>query len=213
MPNIIYVLTNPALEGLGLIKIGKTTNLVERLRSLSGSTSIPAPFEVYYSCEIRDEFRLDEVERNMHFVFGPDRYNDRREFFRTDPERVKIALHPYAKPETEQDVGPPEYEREMAEEFQPSRSERPRPRFRFDLIGVPPGSVLTFFRDPTITALVHDETRIEFQGEVTTVSKAANLVFHERYGKKHWGGNGAMAWRYDGELLWDRRLRLEESET
>lgn len=208
MPNIIYILTNPALDGL--IKIGKTTNLVDRLRSLSSSTSIPAPFAVYYHCEIRDDFKLEEVERNLHFVFGPERYNKQREFFRTDPERARTALLPYAKlNKIDQDPGLEEYEREVAEETALTEaSNRPRTRFRFSEIGIEPGTELKFFRDDNIFAVVYDDTRIQFNGEITTVSAAANLITQQKNGKP-WGGSGTIAWLYNGETLYNRRLRLE----
>jgi len=52
MPDIIYILTNPAIPDL--IKIGKTTNLVERINSLSRHSGVPVPFECYFACEVED---------------------------------------------------------------------------------------------------------------------------------------------------------------
>ncbi len=48
MSEIVYVLTNPTMPGL--IKIGRTTNLEQRVKSLSSDTGVPLPFEVFYAC-------------------------------------------------------------------------------------------------------------------------------------------------------------------
>jgi len=46
---IIYVLTNSAMEGY--VKIGRTTNLDQRLSSLD-NTSVPLPFECVFAIEV-----------------------------------------------------------------------------------------------------------------------------------------------------------------
>ena len=57
MTGLIYILTNPAIPDL--VKIGRTQNLEERVRSLSSHSGVPIPFEVYYSCEVN----LPETDR------------------------------------------------------------------------------------------------------------------------------------------------------
>ena len=49
MAEIVYLLTNPVMPDL--VKIGRTTNLEERLRSLSTHSGVPVPFEVFYACD------------------------------------------------------------------------------------------------------------------------------------------------------------------
>ena len=87
MSEIIYVLTNPVMPDL--IKIGRTINLEERLRSLSSHTGVPVPFEVYFACTVAD---ANKVEKSVHDAFGDHRVNQRREFFRLNPERVISVL-------------------------------------------------------------------------------------------------------------------------
>lgn len=208
MPNIVYVLTNPAMPDL--VKIGLTTNLTERLRSLS-SSGVPAPFEVYYACEIRDDLSLLSVERDMHFIFAPYRFNPNREFFRVDPERVKVALHYAAKQGSETEVNPADYDQEFKKEVTGlnNNSSKARARFTFSELDIPIGSVLHFYRDSSITAVVHDDTHILFNGDITTLSGAANDLMKEKFG---WTcrPNGPKKWRYEDELLSERRIRLEE---
>jgi len=49
---IIYILTNEAMPGY--VKIGRTSDLKERIRSLSRPSGVPLPFEVYYASEVED---------------------------------------------------------------------------------------------------------------------------------------------------------------
>ena len=87
MTEIVYVLTNPTMPGL--IKIGRTTNLEQRVKSLSSDTGVPLPFEVFYACRVGD---ANEVERALHNAFGDHRINPKREFSELDPERVYPVL-------------------------------------------------------------------------------------------------------------------------
>ena len=76
--SIIYILTNPAFEGY--VKIGKTTNLKQRLRSLD-NTSIPLPFRCTYAARVTN---VDAAEKLLHDAFGDRRVRDNREFFEID---------------------------------------------------------------------------------------------------------------------------------
>ena len=82
MTNIVYVLTNPSISDV--VKIGMTSNLENRLRSLYNS-SVPVPFECYFACEVDS---MEFVEKQLHDGFDDFRVNPKREFFRIDPERI-----------------------------------------------------------------------------------------------------------------------------
>ena len=83
---IVYVLINPAFEWY--VKIGKTTDLVQRLKSLD-NTSVPLAFRCVHAVEVDD---MDNVERLCHAVFADHRTRKTREFFEVDPQRVIAAL-------------------------------------------------------------------------------------------------------------------------
>jgi len=51
MTEIIYVLVNESMPGY--VKIGMTTNLEQRIRSLD-NTSTPLPFECFYAATVAD---------------------------------------------------------------------------------------------------------------------------------------------------------------
>lgn len=70
---------------------------------------------------------------------------------------------------------------------------------------VPEGAHLTFLNDENITAKVIDDRTIEFRGESTTMSGAANDLLQLK-----WRVNGARWWMYEGKSIYNRRLEKEE---
>ena len=90
MPNIVYVLTNPAMPGM--VKIGMTdrADVQQRMKELY-STGVPLPFECVIAKRIEDRAAA-EIENALHTAFGPYRMNDSREFFSIDPEQAEILL-------------------------------------------------------------------------------------------------------------------------
>jgi len=202
MTDIVYVLTNPIMPGL--IKIGRTTNLEQRVKSLSSDTGVPLPFEVFYACEVKD---ASEVERALHNAFGDHRINPKREFFELDPERVYPVLRLVALADvTPQDsfIEDPE-DRAALEKIKSKK----RPPFKFSYANVPVGAELKFIRDNSLTSKVLDDKKIEFRGKATSTSAAALALLQELQ-DVHWTQvAGPMYWLYEGETLADRRKRIE----
>jgi hypothetical protein len=188
-----------------LVKIGRTTDLETRLRSLSTHSGVPVPFECFYACEVRDSV---EVERALHEAFGDHRINPKREFFRLNPERVQAILKVMAiKDETPTiEIVEDQVELEALQREQSRRS-----NFRFSNVGIPVGATLNFVKDETITAVVVDDRTIEFEGVNTSTSNAARILLH-RMGGTLSAAQGPLYWMYDGETLAERRMRLEAGE-
>jgi hypothetical protein len=203
MPEIVYLLTNPTMPDL--VKIGRTTDLETRLRSLSTHSGVPVPFECFYACEVRDSV---EVERALHEAFGDHRINPKREFFRLNPERVQAILKVMAiKDETPTiEIVEDQVELEALQREQSRRS-----NFRFSNVGIAVGATLSFVKDDTITAMVVDDRTIEFEGVNTSTSNAARILLH-RMGGTLSAAQGPLYWMYDGETLAERRMRLEAGE-
>lgn len=201
MPEIVYLLTNPTMPGL--VKIGRTTDLESRLRSLSTHTGVPVPFECFYACQVENSTK---VEKALHDAFGDHRINPKREFFRLNPDRVVAILELVAlndaAPKMEIADDPVELEALHREQSR-------REQFRFSLADVPIGVTLYFSRDENITAKVIDDRRIEFEGEITTTSSAAAKVLKGRFGWSVKQVQGPLYWVYEGETLDERRSRLE----
>ncbi len=90
MPNIVYVLTNPAMPGI--VKIGMTDgpDVARRMGALY-TTGLPLPFDCVIAREIEDR-KAAEIERALHAAFEPYRVNPSREFFQVEPEQVEVLL-------------------------------------------------------------------------------------------------------------------------
>ena len=81
-----------------------------------------------------------------------------------------------------------------------------RPDFRFDMVGIPLGATLTLDRDNSVTCFVVklSPAQVFYDGEVRSLSDSAG----EAAGLK-WMPNGTHEWCYEGQTLWDRRMRFE----
>lgn len=200
MPNIVYVLTNEAMPGL--VKIGLTGDKVEnRITQLNAVPGIPLPFECYYAAEVDD---MKRVESLLHQLFSEHRINPKREFFKIDPEKVVIALSIGHFKE----VTPGEVEVDAEEQAALEKAKARRPRLNLEAIGIKPGDVLTFSRDESRTATVLPGNKILMDGEETSLSAAALKLLQE-LGYTTPAAQGPAYWMFDGELLDERRRRLE----
>lgn len=203
MAETVYVLTNEAMPGL--IKIGLTADTVEaRLTALSSPTGVPIAFECYFAAEVADAAR---VEKTLHMLFAESRVNPRREFFRLDPEKVVLAISIGEFRE----VTPGVAQVEPAEQEALERVKARRPRIRLDAIGIKPGDVLLFSRDEAVSATVVADGKLDFQGETLSPSAAALKALHQ-LGYKTPAASGSEHWTFEGELLDERRRRLEAAQ-
>ncbi|AGI68199.1 hypothetical protein OAN307_c26070 [Octadecabacter antarcticus 307] len=166
----VYVLTNPAFENY--VKIGRTTNLVQRLRQLD-NTSVPLPFRCVYAVEVEDEA---EVEKLVHQAFADHRTRTTREFFEIDPQRVIAAL----KLTRGLDVTP---KGDIAEDEEGIKAlekatRRPRKTFKLTDAGLKIGDIINYSNNEKITAQVVSEKKILFESEETSLSKSALKLLH-----------------------------------
>lgn len=202
MPEIIYLLTNPSLPDL--VKVGRTSNLQERMRSLYNS-STPVPFECFYACEVDD---AEEVEKRIHNAFVNNRVNPKREFFRINPECIREVLKLIEK----NDITPNADIVEDSSDLNALNHEKEiRSRFKFTMVNILPNSTLQFSKDETITAKVIDDFQIEFENQITSTSASARTILN-RMGYKGTAYQGTHYWNYEGETLLGRRLRMETNE-
>ena len=200
MANTVYILTNEAMPGL--VKIGLTGDKVEnRITQLNAVPGVPLPFECYYAAEVDD---MKRVESLLHQLFSEHRINPKREFFKIDPEKVVIALSIGKFKE----VTPGEVDVDAEEQAALEKAKARRPRLNLEAIGIKPGDVLTFSRDESRTATVLPGNKILMDGEETSLSAAALKLLQE-LGYTTPAAQGPAYWMLDGELLDERRRRLE----
>ena len=200
MPDIIYILTNEAMQGY--LKIGKTKkSLLQRLKQLD-VTSLPLPFECFFAAEVEN---CDVVERLLHDAFADRRTRKSREFFEIAPERVASALKLAALREiTVEDVLDDEARVAIKETI-----ERRAP-FNFSIVNVPIGATLVHTGDEATTCQVANSKQVEFEGELVSLSDAALRVYH-RLGKNWKTVSGPTSWLYENETLDTRRRRIENA--
>lgn len=199
---IVYILTNPVMPGL--IKIGITgTDLPTRMKQLY-SCGVPVPFECAYAKRVQD---YQKVEATLHSAFGDHRINGNREFFRIDPERVRVIFNllPGEEIRIGEDAGALENSDIVALKSANQRASV----FNFKMIDMKPGTVLEWLYDPTITSVVVDDRKIEFEGEITSLSAAACKV-GSRTGLGSGAYQGPRYWKYHGKTLLELREEMEQ---
>lgn len=195
---IVYVLSNPAFDNY--VKIGRTVDLEQRLKQLD-NTSVPLPFRCVFAIKVDDEVA---VEKLVHQAFADVRVRSSREFFEIDAQRVIAAL----RLTNGEEVTPKSDIAEDAESIEAlERTVAKRKTYSFADAKVDVGDVLSYSKDDSITATVVADKKIEFEGEIISLSKAALILLH-REGYTWKQANGWGYWMKDGETLGERVERF-----
>lgn len=197
---VVYILSNPAMPGL--VKIGKTINLDERMRSLF-STGVPLPFRCVYAKKVNN---YNEVEKKLHKGLNAVRENGNREFFRIAEEEVINFLE--LVPGEEVTPMDDKFD-DKTDEIAFERTSKLGQRFNFDSAAIPIGATLKFVRDESVTCRVISKTRVDFEGEERSLSSAA-LIAVRRLGYRWKSIAGPLNWTYEGVVIDTLRKRLEE---
>ena len=199
---IVYVLSNPAFDNY--VKVGRTIDLEQRLKQLD-NTSVPLPFRCVFAVEVDDEIA---VEKLVHQAFADVRVRSTREFFEIDAQRVISAL----KLTNGKDVTPKEDIAEDEESIEAlERTVAKRRSYSFSDAHVNVGDVLTYSKDDAVIATVVADKKVEFEGEIVSLSKAALTLLH-REGYKWKQANGWAFWMKDGETLSERVDRFADKD-
>ena len=197
MNQIVYILKNEFMPGL--IKIGRTDDLTKRLKQLY-TTSLPHPFEVHYAAIVEDAVR-DEMW--LHSIFADRRLKNNREFFDVSPELAALALKRVELSEAKPDSGLTPEQEKVVDEVNEKRS-----RFHFAKYEIPVGSKLTYTRDSNIIAEVVEKDKIKIDDKVNSLSSfAMELLGYARRPQ------GTLFFKFEDEILDDRRRRMDERKT
>jgi hypothetical protein len=190
MTEIVYVLTNPAMPGL--IKIGRTAaeDANGRIAQLY-TTGVPVPFKIEFACKVES---ADEVEDALHIAFAPHRINPRREFFEVDPgQAIAILRLLHTEDATNQverqSAGLDNESIAAGEELQARR-----PRFNFEEMGIPIGSILRCIRNDSVVTVVGPK-KIKLADDVLSLTAATRQVLgidHNVQPGPYWTFNGRL---------------------
>ncbi|WP_281700862.1 GIY-YIG nuclease family protein [Acetobacter malorum] len=201
---IIYILTNPVMPGL--VKIGKTDQIISKRLKQLYSSGVPVPFECFYAKRVSDYHR---VEKHLHGAFGDHRINGNREFFRIEPERVQLILELLDGEVIAVDEEPLPSQADQSDGENPitpddvaafQREQKRQPNFNFSMIGLKPGAVLEWISDPDIKCTVWDDKKVMLEGEIVSLTKAAGMVF-TKLGKNFVALRGPDYWTFQGKTL------------
>lgn len=223
MPSgLVYILTNPCLDGW--VKIGMTErdDIERRLQELNAPANIPLSYRCYATYEVEEP---REVERRIHSII--DRVDGtlharealengrirEREFFRLSPEAAYGILRDIAELRGDADrlrLHAPTAAQAREEELSGYRQRRLNNSF--GLLGIEPGEEIVFLYDEDLTArVVNRKNRVEFEGQVYSVTGLASRLLRERCG---WAENASLnGWRYftrDGLTLSELRRQIED---
>jgi len=221
---LVYILTNPCLDGW--VKIGMTerNDIENRLRELNAPPNIPLSYRCYAVYEVDNpqlvekhiHSLIDRVDASLHARerLGNGRLRQ-REFFRISPETAYGIFYDVATLRNDRDrlrLYQPTEEQGQEEELADSRSRRSNNSF--DLLHIPVGEEIMFMYDDSISAKVIDnKNHVEYQGEEFSVTALAQKLLVEKRG---WTADiHVNGWRFfvkDGITLSDLRDQLESQE-
>lgn len=221
---LVYILTNPCLDGW--VKIGMTerNDIERRLQELNSPPNIPLSFRCYATYEVENPL---DVERRIHSLI--DRVDDslhareqlnngrirEREFFKISPETAYGIFKDIAALRGDTNklhLYTPTLDQAQEQELAESRTKRSNNSF--ELLNINVGEEITFLYDETIAAKVlDDKNQIEFDGVQYSVTGLARKILFERF---NWAENlHVNGWRFfvkDGITLRDLRDMIENSE-
>ena len=178
---IVYVLSNPAMTGLYKIGITGREELRARLRELYANTAVPVPFECEYARRI-DNYK--QVEKALHTAFRTERINPDREFFRTEPDRVRAVLELFpgedVTPEVRSDIDKDTsaIDKSAGERLKKIR----RPSLNFEEMQIPVGSTLQFEKgDLSAQAIVSAPKRVSYNGADYSLTALTQKLLNSPY--------------------------------
>lgn len=215
---VIYILTNPSFPDY--VKIGYADDIDKRLHQLNRSECIPFAFRVYATYEVNSRLSdlkihsiIDKLNPTLRSI---DNFNGQkrvREFYAMTPEDAYSILEAIAEIHGCSDklkLVPPNNEEIDAEGIAKEIIEERRARatpFSFSMCNIPVGATLQFWKSASqetpITCTVADNKKVEYQGELFSLSALAAKLSNVSYAL-----HGPCYFKYNGEWLNDIRDRV-----
>lgn len=221
---LVYILTNPCLDGW--VKIGMTerNNIDKRLHELNSPENIPLSYQCYATYEV-DNPR--DVEKRIHSII--DRIDDslharehldngrirEREFFKITPETAYGIFKDVAALRGDSDkLIPTRPTTNQSQESEIAETRSRKSNNSFELLDITIGEEVSFLFDDSIVAVVQDKkNHVLYHNQVFTVTGLAKMILIEKYG---WSEDlHVNGWRYftkNGMTLSDLRNLFENEE-
>ncbi|GMB11005.1 MAG: GIY-YIG nuclease family protein [Candidatus Improbicoccus devescovinae] len=214
---IVYILTNPCLNGWVKIGMSARDSIETRLAELNRPANIPLSYRAYAIYEVENP---QEVEKQIHNMF--DIINEKlhareilsggrireREFFHISPEKAFAVFESVSKLRGDNGcltlVTP--NSQEIEEEQIAEQIER-RPSFKFSMLQIPVGTELKFVYDESFVCYTKDNVnKVKYEGNEYTLSGLAQkLLIEEKGWKDGLTAQGSKYFTYQGSTLLDLR--------
>ena len=215
---VIYILTNPSFPEY--VKIGYADDVYKRLAQLNSSECVPFSFRVYATYKVQDRLTdkkvhaiIDGLNPNLRASEVRDGKKHIREFYAMSAEEAYSILENIASINGLQDnlkkVAPTDKELQQAKEAGEIKKhyERKHKSLTFEEYEIPLGSELVYTKDPSIKCRVVSDKKVEFEGKTYSISALAGEL-NVRRGSQNRVVAGTDVFAYNGETLWDIRIRL-----
>ncbi len=201
----IYILTNPAFPQY--VKLGYAKNVETRLKTLNASSAVPFAFRLYATYEVSKKLTdkglhklIDQLNPDLRTIDEVDGKKRVREFYAMSREDAYSLLESIAKISgTERKLKKVAPTSQQSKDEKKASEDRQGP-LKFSECDIPVGSKLQFARDKSIEVEVVDDRHVEYKGEVTSLSRVAQLLLKKKYGVQ-----GPAYFEYKGKLLVDLR--------
>lgn len=203
--NVIYILTNPALDGF--VKIGFATDLQKRIKQLSQASAIPYSFQAYAVYETTAKLTdkalhdmIDSLNPTLRTVEQDEQgKTHKKEFFVMSPEEAYTILEDIAKISGTTDrlhriKQTKEEAKETAEATEVKKTAMLKP-FTFSACDIPVGAEVVFTRDQSVKGVVVDDKHVKIGNEISSLS----AVVMKYTGWK--SAQGPAYFTYNGKLL------------
>jgi hypothetical protein len=208
-PGYVYILTNPIFKE-DWVKIGKSSRPVDVRSKELDNTAVPLPFEIYATMQTE---KYNEVEKMVHKMI--DRLTDlricqSREFFNVPPQVALDILRDIANAIDDAVVtlyrdNQPIVE---GEEHPKEKREIKRGRFKFSMVDIPIGSMITFIPTGVQVKVVSDD-QIEYEGRIYKLSPFVGTFMPAEKRNTSGAYQGAKYFAYKGKVLDDLRKEKE----
>ncbi len=178
-------MTNPALNNM--VKIGYATDVEQRRKQLS-TTNLPYEYEIYATYETSGNLE-DKKLHKMIDNLNPDlRVSSNREFFVMAPQEAYELLEAIATISGTKD------KLQKVKIIEAKKQKVRRPAVNFAKCGIPIGAELVFTEDHTVVAKVVDERKVEYNGEITSLSAISDRI-------KGYSSSGPTFFTYKGRKV------------
>lgn len=209
---VIYILTNPSFKNY--VKIGYADDIDKRLAQLNRSECVPFAFRVYATYEVDSRLSdlqihkiIDKLNPDLRSIEEFEGKKRVREFYAMSPEDAYSLFEAIAEihgfTHRLKKIQPSQTEinqEKTAEEIEANVSERAA-SFKFSMCGIKPGDSIEYCYDANMKFTVVDDKRVEYNGELMTLSALAKLLTGQQKIA------GPRYFKYHGEWLNDIRHR------